>query len=58
MVRIGLQNEHLNNLLARLKIDLRFFNQELEEINNYKGKLIKKLSNDLSGTVRATAKIA
>jgi monovalent cation/hydrogen antiporter len=28
------QNEHLNNLLERLKLDLRFFNQELEEINN------------------------
>ena len=53
-----LQNEHLNNLYARLKLDLRFFNQELEEIKQHKGKLIKKLSNYLSGTVRATAKIA
>ena len=32
----GLPNEHLNNLRARLKLELRFFNQEFEEINNAK----------------------
>jgi CPA1 family monovalent cation:H+ antiporter len=31
-----LKNEHLNNLYARFKIDLKFFNQELEEISNAK----------------------
>jgi monovalent cation/hydrogen antiporter len=30
----GLTNEHVNNLRTRLKLDLRFFNQELGEINN------------------------
>jgi len=35
------QNEHLNNLLERLKLDLRFFNQELEEINNAEGNSLK-----------------
>ena len=30
----GLSNEYVNNLHARLKIDLKSFNQELEEINN------------------------
>jgi monovalent cation/hydrogen antiporter len=28
------RNEYVNNLHARLKLDLRFFNQELEEINH------------------------
>jgi CPA1 family monovalent cation:H+ antiporter len=36
-----LLNEHLNNLHARLKLDLRFFNQELEEINNTKENSLK-----------------
>ena len=36
-----LLNEHLNNLHARLKIDLRVFNQELEEINNSKENSLK-----------------
>jgi Na+/H+ antiporter len=36
-----LLNEHLNNLHARLKLDLRFFNQELEEINNPKENSLK-----------------
>jgi monovalent cation/hydrogen antiporter len=36
-----LLNEHLNNLHARLKIDLRFFYQELEEINNTKESSLK-----------------
>lgn len=31
-----LKNEHLNNLYERFKIDLKFFNQELEEISNAK----------------------
>lgn len=31
-----LTNEHLNNLHARLKIDLRFFNQELDGISDTK----------------------
>ncbi|HVE57076.1 MAG TPA: hypothetical protein VNB22_09620, partial [Pyrinomonadaceae bacterium] len=31
------QNEHLNNLFARLEIDLKFFDQELEEINGSGG---------------------
>jgi len=30
------QNEHLNNLLERLKLDQRFFDQKLEEIGNTK----------------------
>jgi CPA1 family monovalent cation:H+ antiporter len=30
----GLRNDHLNNLQARLKLDLRFFNQELDEIQD------------------------
>ncbi|MEN3333669.1 MAG: monovalent cation/hydrogen antiporter [Blastocatellia bacterium] len=34
-------NEHLNNLHARLKLDLGFFNQELEEINNTKENSLK-----------------
>ena len=29
-----LQNEHLNNLQARLKVDLNFYNRELEELHN------------------------
>jgi len=37
----GLLNEHINNLHARLKLDLRFFNQELEEINDSKGNSLK-----------------
>ena len=37
----GLANEHLNNLRARLKLDLRFFNQELEEVNNTKENSLK-----------------
>jgi CPA1 family monovalent cation:H+ antiporter len=36
-----LLNEHLNNLHARLKIDQRFFNQELEKINNSKENSLK-----------------
>ena len=32
-----LQNEHVNNLHARLKIELNFFSQELEEISNSNG---------------------
>jgi Na+/H+ antiporter len=36
-----LRNEHLNNLQARLKLDLRFFNQELEaRINTKENSLI------------------
>lgn len=36
-----LLNEQLNNLHARLKLDLRFFNQELEERDNTKGNSLK-----------------
>jgi CPA1 family monovalent cation:H+ antiporter len=34
-------NEHLNNLRARLKLDLSFFHQELEEIDNTKKNSLK-----------------
>jgi monovalent cation/hydrogen antiporter len=37
----GLPNEHLNNLRARLKLDLRFFNQELETTNNLEESSLK-----------------
>jgi Na+/H+ antiporter len=37
----GLQNEHVNNLHARLKLDLNFFNQELEEINHTRENSLK-----------------
>jgi CPA1 family monovalent cation:H+ antiporter len=37
----GRLNEHVNNLHARLKLDLRFFNQGLEEINNTKENSLK-----------------
>ncbi|MGA9772177.1 MAG: Na+/H+ antiporter [Blastocatellia bacterium] len=36
-----LLNEHLNNLQARLKLDLRFINQESQEINNSKENSLK-----------------
>ncbi len=36
-----LLNEYVNNLHARLKLDLRFFNQELEEVNNTKENSLK-----------------
>jgi CPA1 family monovalent cation:H+ antiporter len=36
-----LLNEYVNNLHARLKLDLRFFNQELEGINNAKENSLK-----------------
>ncbi len=36
-----LQNEHLSNLHTRLKIELRFFNEELEEISNDHGNSFK-----------------
>jgi CPA1 family monovalent cation:H+ antiporter len=36
-----LPNEYVNNLHARLKIDLRSFNQELEEINDTEGNSLK-----------------
>jgi monovalent cation/hydrogen antiporter len=37
----GLLNEHVNNLHARLKLDLRFFNQEIEEINDTRDSSLK-----------------
>ncbi len=36
-----LPNEHVNNLRARLKIDLKSFHQELEEINDTKENSLK-----------------
>lgn len=36
-----LQNEHLNNLHARLTIDLKFFNQQLEDLNNTKENVLR-----------------
>jgi monovalent cation/hydrogen antiporter len=36
-----LPNEYVNNLQARLKLDLRFFNQELEGINSTKDSSLK-----------------
>jgi monovalent cation/hydrogen antiporter len=37
----GMPNEHLNNLRARLKLDLRFFNQQLETTNNLEESSLK-----------------
>ena len=38
----GLKNEHLKNLQERLKADLRFFNQEIEEITDSGNNSLKK----------------
>lgn len=39
------ENEHLNNLLARLKADLRFFNHELKEVNSTTESSLKSYQN-------------
>ena len=41
----NLQNEHVNNLHARLKIELNFFSQELEEISNANGTALSAFQN-------------
>jgi CPA1 family monovalent cation:H+ antiporter len=41
----GVPNEYINNLLAKLQIDLNFFQRDLEELNNQSGNALSDYYN-------------